>query len=31
VKMIETGKDAASIVKEEGLTQVSDDSELRLW
>lgn len=28
VKMIETGKDAASIVKEEGLTQVSDDSEL---
>jgi len=28
VKMIETGKDAATIVNEEGLTQVSDDSEL---
>ena len=28
LKMIESGRDAATIVKEEGLTQVSDDSEL---
>ncbi len=28
LKMMETGKDASTIVKEEGLTQVSDDSEL---
>jgi len=28
LKMIETGKDAPSIVKEEGLTQVSDEGEL---